>query len=89
MVTLSNGTIMQLPFQVRCDDFTMELYDNGMPKEYRSEISFLQGDSVVQHSSVLVNHPVSFSRVLFSQSGYNTILLLTIQVSHPCRKQPD
>lgn len=83
VVTLSNGEIMHLPFQVRCDDFKMELYDNGMPKEYRSELSFLQGDSVARHASVLVNHPVSFSRVLFSQSGYNTNPTAAIRVSAP------
>ena len=82
-VTLSNGKIMHLPFQVRCDDFKMELYDNGMPKEYRSEISFLQGDRVARHASVLVNHPASFSRVLFSQSGYNANPVAAIQVSTP------
>lgn len=82
-VTLSNGSIMHLPFQVRCDDFKMELYDNGMPKEYRSEISFLQRGSIARHASVLVNHPVSFSRVLFSQSGYNQNRMATITVSTP------
>jgi cytochrome c biogenesis protein len=82
-VTLSNGSVMHLPFQVRCDGFKMELYDNGMPKEYRSEISFLQRDSVAGHVSVLVNHPVSFSRVLFSQSGYNQSLVADIKVSTP------
>jgi cytochrome c biogenesis protein len=82
-VTLSNGSIMHLPFQVRCDDFKMELYENGMPKEYRSEISFFQGDSVARHTSILVNHPVSFSRVLFSQSGYNQNPIAAIQVSTP------
>ena len=88
-VTLGNGSIMHLPFQVRCDDFKMELYDNGMPKEYRSEISFLQGDSVARHASVLVNHPVSFSRVLFSQSGYNQNLGCSHKGEHPCRQRPD
>jgi cytochrome c biogenesis protein len=82
-VTLSNGKTMHLPFQVRCDGFKMELYDNGMPKEYRSEISFLQGDSVARHASVLVNHPVSFSRILFSQSGYNNNPVAVISVSTP------
>ncbi len=82
-VTLNNGKIMHLPFQVRCDDFKMELYDNGMPKEYRSEISFLQGYSVTRPSSVLVNHPVSFNRILFSQSGYNTNPVAIIKVSTP------
>lgn len=83
VVTLGNGSTLHLPFAVRCDDFKMELYDNGMPKEYRSEISFLQKDKVVQRSSVLVNHPVSFRRVLFSQSGYSQSLVADIQVATP------
>ena len=83
VVTFGNGSTMQLPFEVRCDDFTMELYDNGMPKEYRSKISFLRKDKVVQRSSVLVNHPVNFSQVLFSQSGYNQSLVANIQVGTP------
>ena len=82
-VTLSDGSVMHLPFQVRCDDFKMELYGNGMPKEYRSEISFIQGGAVARHASVLVNHPVSFNHVLFSQSGYNQNPVAAIQVSAP------
>jgi len=54
-----------------------------MPKEYRSKISFLRKDKVVQRSSVLVNHPVNFSQVLFSQSGYNQSLVANIQVGTP------
>ena len=83
VVTLNDGTSMQLPFEVRCDDFSMELYDNGMPREYRSEISLLRMGSVLMRSSVLVNHPVSFSGILFSQSGYNKSLVADIRVATP------
>jgi cytochrome c biogenesis protein len=77
--TLGNGSVMHLPFQVRLDNFSMEFYDNGMPKEYRSEISFLQGGRVVRSASVLVNHPASFNRVMFSQGGYNQNLAADIR----------
>jgi cytochrome c biogenesis protein len=82
-VTLGGGVVMHLPFKVRCDDFRMELYDNGMPKEYRSEVSFLQGGGVARQAPVLVNHPVSFGGVLFSQSGYNADPVATLLVSTP------
>ncbi len=81
--TLGNGSVMHLPFQVRLDNFSMEFYDNGMPKEYRSEISFLQGGRVVRSASVLVNHPASFNRVMFSQGGYNQNLAADIRVDTP------
>lgn len=83
VVTLGNGSTIRLPFQVRCDDFTMELYDNGMPKEYLSRISFLRKGTVILKSPVLVNHPVSVGGVLFSQSGYDRHLAADIQVVTP------
>jgi len=83
VVALGSGSVMHLPFAVRCDDFRMELYENGMPKEYRSEISFLRGDTVVHRSSVRVNHPASFSGILFSQSGYSQEPAADIQVGTP------
>ena len=82
-VALSDGTVMHLPFQVRCEDFKVEYYDNGMPREYRSEISFSQAGGNIARASVMVNHPVSFNHVLFSQSGFNPNLIAVIRVSTP------
>jgi cytochrome c biogenesis protein len=82
-VVLSDGTIMHLPFQVRCEDFKVEYYDNGMPREYRSEVSFSQAGGDIARASVMVNHPVSFNHVLFSQSGYNPNLIAAIRVGTP------
>jgi len=72
-----------LPFQVRCEDFKVEYYDDGMPREYRSEISFSQAGGNIARASVMVNHPVSFKHVLFSQSGYNPNLIAVIRVGTP------
>jgi cytochrome c biogenesis protein ResB len=64
---------MTLPFQVRCDSFSMELYKNGMPKEYRSDITFFQDNQEAVSTSILVNHPISFKSIQFSQKGFNKI----------------
>jgi cytochrome c biogenesis protein len=36
------GGLKKLDFTVRCDKFSIAYYENGMPKEYRSDLSFLQ-----------------------------------------------
>ena len=59
-----------LPFAVRCDRFTIEFYENGTPKTYRSDLTFLKNDQVAAQGQVLVNHPLSFEGLRFYQSSY-------------------
>jgi len=59
-----------LPFAVRCDRFTIEFYDNGAPKTYRSDLTFLKNDQVAAQGQVLVNHPFSFEGLRFYQASY-------------------
>ncbi len=77
---LDDGTEIKLPFALRCDGFTVEYYNNGMPKEYRSEVSFLQKNSPEVKASILVNHPARFAGIMFSQSGFHPFLSATIGV---------
>ena len=37
--------VMELGFSVMCDKFDVEFYDSGMPKLYKSDLSFLTGRS--------------------------------------------
>jgi cytochrome c biogenesis protein len=83
VVTLYDGTQVRLPFGIRCDRFGVEYYASGMPKEYRSELSFISNGSEVLKRPVLVNHPVSFEGILFSQSGFGEISEATLGVSAP------
>ena len=80
-IRLDNGMFAHLPFKVRCDKFSLEYYENGMPKEYRSDISFILGERVVMKTPVMVNHPVSYRGILFFQSGFNRSKQATIEVS--------
>lgn len=79
-IRLDNGTFTRLPFKVRCDGFFVEYYENGMPKEYRSDLAFIRSEQVVMKTPVMVNHPRSFEGILFSQSGYNRSRQATIGV---------
>jgi len=72
-VFLKRGMLpMPLGFQVRCDRFFVEFYDSGMPKEYRSDLTFFVEGKEVSKQSALVNHPATFEGVTFYQSSYGT-----------------
>ncbi|HPB69423.1 MAG: cytochrome c biogenesis protein ResB [Syntrophales bacterium] len=67
------GGVQRLDFTVRCDRFVLEHYTGGMPKTYRSDLTFLKGGKVLRRTPVLVNHPVTFGGYRFYQASYGTI----------------
>jgi cytochrome c biogenesis protein len=66
-------TPKKLGFSVHCEKFIVAFYENGAPKEYRSDLKFLSGGKVLQQGSLLVNHPITFNGITFYQSSYGTI----------------
>jgi cytochrome c biogenesis protein len=62
-----------LPFDVRLDLFTVEFYDNGVPKEYRSDLVFVQNGKTALRGSLLVNHPIAFDGITFYQASYGLL----------------
>jgi cytochrome c biogenesis protein len=64
---------MKLPFEVRCDRFVAEFYDSGVPKEYRSDLSFIFKGKVALQGALMVNAPITFMGITFYQSSYGTI----------------
>jgi cytochrome c biogenesis protein len=66
-------TPLKLGFEVRCDKFFVEFYENGAPKEYRSELSFSTDGKAVEKGSLLVNHPIKFRGITFYQSSYGKV----------------
>jgi cytochrome c biogenesis protein len=62
-----------LPFSIRCDRFTVEYYENGAPKVFRSDLTFIQDGKVVRHGALLVNHPIAFGGLRFYQSSYGVL----------------
>jgi cytochrome c biogenesis protein len=65
--------VRSLPFTVRCDRFSVEFYDNGAPKEYRSDLTFLKGERALLQGALLVNHPVTFEGITFYQASYGSL----------------
>lgn len=72
-VSLRNGQrSLSLPFSVRCDKFTVEFYENGAPKTYSSDLTFLRNNTVIYTGKLLVNHPIKLEGYRFYQSSYGS-----------------
>ena len=69
-IELSGNKTLPLPFSVRCDSFVVELYENGTPKTYRSELTFLKDNRSIRQGKLLVNHPLTFEGFHFYQASY-------------------
>lgn len=69
----STGGIHRLDFQIRCDDFNMELYENGAPKEYRSSLSIIDGGNTVKQKDIIVNDPLRYRGINIFQSSYGKL----------------
>ncbi|HBH88100.1 MAG TPA: hypothetical protein DDY17_10955 [Syntrophaceae bacterium] len=67
------GEFKKLNFTIQCDRFSVEYYEDGTPKMYRSELSFIKNGSNLQESAVLVNHPATFEGIRFYQASYGTV----------------
>jgi cytochrome c biogenesis protein len=68
-------------FQVRADDFKVELYpDSRTPKEYTSVLTIIE-DGVPRFTDAIeVNHPMKYKGVKFYQSDYGTIMADTVEI---------
>jgi len=61
---------LKLDFHVRCDRFTVDFYETGAPREFRSDLTFLVNGKEIKKIGLLVNHPVEFMGVTFYQASY-------------------
>jgi cytochrome c biogenesis protein len=60
-----------LGFQVRCDAFQVDFYPDGVPREFLSTLTFLDGGrAVLDHAPLRVNHPLSYRGLTFYQASY-------------------
>ena len=62
-----------LNFQVRLDNFQVSYYaPGGSPKEFRSDLTFMEDGREVSRAICRVNEPVTFGGLTFYQSSYGT-----------------
>jgi cytochrome c biogenesis protein len=65
-----NAGSLDFGFEVRCNLFTIEFYDNGVPKEYKSSLSILENGQEVLTREIEVNSPLTYKGITFYQSSY-------------------
>ncbi len=61
-----------LGFRVELLDFDVSFYENGTPKEYRSEVRFVDEDTT-KEATIRVNHPSAFQGIRFYQASYGAV----------------
>jgi len=62
-----------LNFQVRLDKFQVSYYEpGGSPKEFRSDLTFMEDGREVSRATCRVNEPVSFEGLTLYQSSYGS-----------------
>ena len=62
---------IDLGFKVRCDKFTVTLYDTGAPKEFKSILTVIDnGQEVIKQRPTIVNDPLTYKGITFYQSSY-------------------
>lgn len=62
--------VLQLPFEVRNDNFDIKFYQSGMPSEYSSQLSLVQEGDVLAEKRITVNDPLHYKGVTFYQSSF-------------------
>lgn len=64
---------LDLGFEVRCDKFSVDFYETGAPREFKSNLTFLVNGKAVRKNDLLVNHPVEFGGITFYQASYGSV----------------
>ena len=59
-----------LGFELRVNDFSLTYYDTGAPKEFRSDLTVIDGGQEVLHKSIVVNDPLDYKGFTFYQASY-------------------
>jgi cytochrome c biogenesis protein len=63
--------LKKLDFSVKLDRFALSFYSNGMPKEYRSDLSFWEKGQEKEKAEIRVNDPYTYKGITFYQSSWD------------------
>ena len=70
-IQLRNSSLQyRLPFSIRCDDFNVQFYASGAPKEFRSNLTILENGSPTIQKEIIVNDPLRYKGINIFQSSY-------------------
>ncbi len=61
---------VNLGFEIRLNKFDVEFYDDGRPKEFRSNLSIIRDGKELVRKVIEVNDPLTFEGITFYQTDY-------------------
>ncbi len=64
---------LKLPFTIRCEDFDVQFYETGAPKEFRSKLILLENGQPVLEKDIVVNDPIRYKGINIFQSSYGEL----------------
>ena len=78
---VGTGKRLSTGFDLRVDGFYLSYYDNGSPKEYRSDLTVFENGQEVLKKSIVVNDPLQYKGFTFYQASYESRneFLVTVQ----------
>lgn len=61
---------LDMPFEVRCDDFSINFFSTGAPSEFRSTLTILEDGKEMMTSDIIVNEPLYYKGVRIYQASF-------------------
>ncbi|MDQ6969857.1 MAG: cytochrome c biogenesis protein ResB [Mariprofundus sp.] len=61
---------LDMPFEVRCNSFSIDFFPTGAPKEFRSNLTIIDNGKEVLTSDIIVNDPLFYKGVYIYQSSF-------------------
>ncbi len=86
IVDRDTGGYIPLGFSVHCNRFYISFYDNGEPKEYRSDLTISDGKEILR-KSIVVNSPLKYKGITFYQASYRAIPEASLRIVSPDGRQ--
>ncbi|MDX8405195.1 MAG: cytochrome c biogenesis protein ResB [Mariprofundus sp.] len=61
---------LTMPFEVRCNSFSIDFFPTGAPKEFLSNLTIIDGGKEVLTSDIIVNDPLYYKGVRIYQASF-------------------
>jgi cytochrome c biogenesis protein len=65
--------VQPLDFGILCEDFNVNFYKSGMPKEFRSSLTIIENGKPAFKKDIIVNDPLRYKGINIFQSSYGQL----------------
>ncbi len=61
---------LKMPFEIRCDDFSINFFSTGAPSEFRSTLTIIENGKEMMTKDIIVNEPLLYKGVRIYQASF-------------------